>query len=433
MGKKMNDKETIVNKLSGGDEIKYVRSRTFGTSEAPWVGAEAQWRAGMASLSTPASIRHNHEEPIAATRPVVTRDPATDELAAVISTAPPDHVAPTVGSERFLSALKITGIGVLGALLSWIYFGMDQADDTQRIPSRTYDKSGLFAESPVRTATPDPSQGMVHGLEAPHRERVAEPSVGGDGAADAPRVADSRMRSEPSAAIPARTTTAPEEIPARSAEAPAEVTAHIPAAAEADLDERQETASASTAETEPIVDEAASAQPSAAGGATDISDKMVATEDAESAAVEARPEEAAPPGAPLPTGKTESATAAVLMTAKTERLEARVYKDDLPRLLDGVSSKPEERQAKPLSSPIVDQVMTAIAPRVKRCGFGKPGRVAMKVVVSGATGRVIDAAPLDREYRGTPTALCAARALKLAKFPKSDLAWQHLEQTFMVQ
>ena len=87
--------------------------------------------------------------------------------------------------------------------------------------------------------------------------------------------------------------------------------------------------------------------------------------------------------------------AAILMEAKTETPKARVYKDDLQELLDA-TAKPRDREAKPLASSVVRQTMAAIQPRVKRCGYGKAGHVVMKVVVAGATGRVIHASPESR-------------------------------------
>jgi hypothetical protein len=68
-------------------------------------------------------------------------------------------------------------------------------------------------------------------------------------------------------------------------------------------------------------------------------------------------------------------------------------------------------------SPSRDQVkaaMDAIAPQVSKCGDA--GRVVVSLAVVGATGRVASAEPTG-EHAGTPIGLCAARAVKLAKFP----------------
>jgi hypothetical protein len=70
-------------------------------------------------------------------------------------------------------------------------------------------------------------------------------------------------------------------------------------------------------------------------------------------------------------------------------------------------------------SPSRDQVkaaMDAIAPQVRKCGGEPGGRVVVSFAVSGATGRVVSAEPAG-DASGTPLGLCAARAVKLAKFP----------------
>jgi hypothetical protein len=69
-------------------------------------------------------------------------------------------------------------------------------------------------------------------------------------------------------------------------------------------------------------------------------------------------------------------------------------------------------------SPSREQVkaaMDSVAPMVVKCGQGG-GRIVVSLVVAGATGRVLSAEPTG-DAAGTPLGLCAARAVKLAKFP----------------
>jgi hypothetical protein len=102
-------------------------------------------------------------------------------------------------------------------------------------------------------------------------------------------------------------------------------------------------------------------------------------------------------------------------------------------LLDSALTKPPaaaaEQQQQPTTefplggttlpeSPSRDQVkaaMDGVAGRVKGCGAGG-GRIIVSLAVVGATGRVASAEPMG-EAAGTPLGLCAARAVKLAKFP----------------
>jgi hypothetical protein len=74
-----------------------------------------------------------------------------------------------------------------------------------------------------------------------------------------------------------------------------------------------------------------------------------------------------------------------------------------------------ELPAKP-SREQVQAAMTAVAPHVARCGPGS-GRMVISVTVAGATGRVVSADSTG-EAAGTTLGLCAAKAAKLAKFPR---------------
>jgi len=71
-----------------------------------------------------------------------------------------------------------------------------------------------------------------------------------------------------------------------------------------------------------------------------------------------------------------------------------------------------------LSRETVRTVMETIAPEVVKCGNGREtGTIVLRVTVSGATGRVRDAAAAYAPYVDTPVGFCAARAVRLAKFP----------------
>ncbi len=113
--------------------------------------------------------------------------------------------------------------------------------------------------------------------------------------------------------------------------------------------------------------------------------------------------------------------------------------DELDDLLGGSLAKPSKKK-KPASSSApkssssssgssgglkknldrgdVQKGMGGVAGRVKRCGQGKRGTVTLKVVI-GRTGRVISANAAG-PFAGTPVGSCAARAVRAAKFPKSQ-------------
>jgi hypothetical protein len=124
--------------------------------------------------------------------------------------------------------------------------------------------------------------------------------------------------------------------------------------------------------------------------------------------------------------------ASILLSAKTNRPRAKTYKHEINQILD---APPEQigQPSKSLTPKMVRQTMAAIAPAVKRCGFGKQGQVAVRVAVAGATGRVIETTTQTPSYKGTPTSHCVSRALHLAKFPKFQSKRQDVTHTFQVQ
>ena len=62
--------------------------------------------------------------------------------------------------------------------------------------------------------------------------------------------------------------------------------------------------------------------------------------------------------------------------------------------------------------------MNSVAGRVKRCSQGRSGTVVMKVVI-GKTGRV-QSANATGPFAGSPVGSCAARAVRSARFPKTQ-------------
>jgi hypothetical protein len=62
--------------------------------------------------------------------------------------------------------------------------------------------------------------------------------------------------------------------------------------------------------------------------------------------------------------------------------------------------------------------MSSVANAVKRCGGTPYDRLVVELTVVGATGRVAKARTVDGTYGGTAIGVCAAKAVRLARFPK---------------
>jgi len=147
-------------------------------------------------------------------------------------------------------------------------------------------------------------------------------------------------------------------------------------------------------------------------------------------------EEGAPAGAGSEAAARTSKAGAIDDDPYREGDSFQYVKDPVADLLDNAVPKPQpaatEAPAPPAQqgatdfplggtelplSPSRDQVkaaMDSITPQVRSCGQG--GRIVLSLAVAGATGRVVSAEPTG-DHAGTPIGLCAARAVKLAKFP----------------
>jgi hypothetical protein len=66
----------------------------------------------------------------------------------------------------------------------------------------------------------------------------------------------------------------------------------------------------------------------------------------------------------------------------------------------------------------VRSALGAIGPRVRDCADEPYGRLVVRLTVAGDTGRVTSARAVDSEHAGTSIGACAAKAVRLARFPK---------------
>jgi hypothetical protein len=66
----------------------------------------------------------------------------------------------------------------------------------------------------------------------------------------------------------------------------------------------------------------------------------------------------------------------------------------------------------------VRAVLGSMAPAVRRCADEPYGRLVVELTVVGATGRVTKSRTIDSAHAGTAAGACAAKAVRLARFPK---------------
>lgn len=69
------------------------------------------------------------------------------------------------------------------------------------------------------------------------------------------------------------------------------------------------------------------------------------------------------------------------------------------------------------SRSVVKKVMADIAPYVQGCKFDRSGKVVVKLVVSGKTGRVISSEAVDNNFKGTPAGLCVSKVVRSVQLP----------------
>ena len=65
----------------------------------------------------------------------------------------------------------------------------------------------------------------------------------------------------------------------------------------------------------------------------------------------------------------------------------------------------------------VRDAMTEIKPMIKSCRIDASGKLVLKMIVSGASGKIISSEVVDEKFRGTSTGRCAVRAAQKARLP----------------
>ncbi len=157
----------------------------------------------------------------------------------------------------------------------------------------------------------------------------------------------------------------------------------------------------------------------------------------EKAVVEKKKKAVGSTGAKAKSKNTSSKSSSSMLEESSPSAAAAKNKgnSDLDSLLGGSyskssrkkSSSPKKSKSSPGSSggvkksldrSDVQKGMSRVAGRVKRCGQGKKGSITLKVVI-GSNGKVVSANP-SGSFSGSPVGTCAARAVKSARFPKSQ-------------
>ncbi len=142
-------------------------------------------------------------------------------------------------------------------------------------------------------------------------------------------------------------------------------------------------------------------------------------------------------GKPKSSGKSsKGASSGSLMGGSSSSKPKKKSKgsDELDDLLGGSTSAPKKKKAEKsaggtqgsggganvpdkLSRKQVQSGMNAVAGSVKRCGQGQSGTVTVKATIA-TTGRVVSATTTGG-FAGSPAGLCAARAVRRARFPQA--------------
>lgn len=418
-------------------EEDYDAERTFGASKAPWVGAEDVWREGRVPPPAAARPRYSEQSPMTASAPRRDKDNfTTDELAAVISTTPPRRTEDASPNGRLLALLRTAVVAALGGVVIWTIYTFNSSSKGKA------DRSTVSAANQAAFTAPPGASPAGDGVR--QRESISETSVAratGESIPEPEAVEGKQPEATVVEPTPYVGIKAPEggedEVQAKPLIATTIALAQVPrsirenTAAKMTFSEDEALAAESIPEPATVEEGTPSGEEESAEADSSREDTVEEDESASSPVIAPAPRSTEEKVLSKPAD--ENPMAAILMGAKTTTPEARARKDRLAVLLGGRPTSHAEAAPAPHSPAVVRQTLSSLAPQVKRCGTGKPGRIVMDIVVSGSTGRVLDATPKSKEYQGTPTGICASRAMKLAKFPKSELVRQHVEHTFDLQ
>lgn len=386
---------------------------------APWVGSEDAWRSGL-DLSKPPAVAQSKSSPLSEAKSLDDSLALTEEeiqTAALSVPPPPVDSTPVTRNTGRAKVVLGAGASFVALLLLVGYAAIGVRDE---LPPPDID---LRAENQAKDQIIEQLEQRVSHLVSavPPSTSKERPSVPAARRAQAPSEAapissvSSPARPTPSvASIMPLKRSAPRARPVKAPEAasPSKSTSVIWASTDVydDVEADGITGPATVAGSKGAL--SASPAPENGTSADDESGAGPATalsNDAEFEGVELPTAINNPYAEPDPVSQ-PNRLATVLNSAALERPAVGAKSE---------RSTPPSESA--LSHSQIKVVLTGVVPAVKRCGTGTEGPLRLKIAVSGKTGRVMSAVPVDGSpYNGTPLALCAARAVTLAKFPKFD-------------
>lgn len=354
--------ETVAASGAADEETNPLRDgNTFAPPSAPWVGAESAWRRGI--VPPPHEEWTQYKTRLGVEDITVSDLVLTDaEVATVLSTLPPPAPAgrKTPAASQFF---KYAAVAALTAVMAWAVYGVSRFEKLQDAKNTVSPASANESVAPTQTFS---VATVAHQMET--SVTATEPAM------------EMEFVMEP--------------VPVETAETAAAVVSRPAFTA-------SKTKSFAKIPTQPSTIEAAP-------------DTLNPYAESESAAM------VVPSSFPASEPEISDERSAELEADRDQEnafnLANPYQKAETPPAEISITALKGDEQS--LSRETVRNVMDGIAEKVAECGNGSEEKIVMRVVVSGATGRVQDAAAIYAPYVNTPVGHCAARAVRLAQFPK---------------
>lgn len=353
---------------------------TFAPPSAPWVGAENAWRRGIVPPPHEEWTQYKtrlDEEEITVSDLVLT----DAEVATVLSTLPPpapaDRKTPAAAQ-----LFKYAAVAALTAVMAWAIYGVSRFENSPAAKNTVTPASAGEIAAPVMSGAATVEPQLAAAVAATETEPKMEMVMEFVMEASPVETAETTAAVVSRPAFTASKTKSFEKIPTQ------------PNTIEAASDTLNPYTESETAAPTAVSSIPPASEP-------EISDEMSAELEAERDLENAF-------NLANPYQKAETQPTEISITA--------LKGDELS-----------------LSRETVRNVMDGIAEKVAECGNGSEERIVMRVVVSGTTGRVQDAAAIYAPYVNTPVGNCAARAVRLAQFPKFNESEMTIKYPFEFQ
>ncbi|MBN2528849.1 MAG: hypothetical protein JXR76_20835 [Deltaproteobacteria bacterium] len=123
----------------------------------------------------------------------------------------------------------------------------------------------------------------------------------------------------------------------------------------------------------------------------------------------------------LPVNTVTDAQESLLGAANAERSQGSEVKggatSGMSHLDNLLTVTPQQTAPSVPSRAAVKSAMDSVSSRVSQCAMGVGGRIVIKIVVAGASGRVASAQVVDATFRGTSIGRCVASAVSAVRLP----------------